>query len=560
MAKRHLPLCLKHAIKAGKTGIRPMRSILLFLAAMLAPFAAHPQTVVTSTITSPGPDAGAGNVSVSVYRNPERSDGGQIRLNYLRGFALISETRTIRIPAGETTIRFEGVADGILAVSAVVTGLPGGVVQKNRDAALLSPASLVDGSLGNRVRIRRTNPITGKMVEEDAVIRSGPGGRVVFQTAAGYEALRCSGLPEGLIFDGVPAGLSAKPTLSVTTRSDRATEAKVTLTYLATGFDWAANYVATINPDGKTLSLFAWLTLANSNGASFKDAQLLAIAGTLKKEGDYDALVEDAPPPQLNLTCFPLGSGKNGLPQPQPEPEGRMRMDLAPPPVMMTAPVTTMNAEKIVVTGSRIARQEDLGDLKLYRVPMRVTVAANGQKQVALLQKPSVAFKRIYEGGNQAGHVGKGPIPMILRFQNEEKDGLGVPLPSGGLAVFEESGARILLAGQDNLRDHAVKEKVEVRVQRSTAVQYQQTFLDVATLDYNKALAKGGPGGRFELRITNAKPYAIDVEWSFSSNESLQISALSAKLKRKDGDDTWFVRVPANGEAVLTYKLRRIKG
>jgi len=65
--------------------------------------------------------------------------------------------------------------------------------------------------------------------------------------------------------------------------------------------------------------------------------------------------------------------------------------------------------ENIVVTGQRMARaemaapvavmvadQEDLGDLKLYRVPEPVTVNAKGQKQVAMIVKPGAAFDRIY--------------------------------------------------------------------------------------------------------------------------------------------------------------------
>src|SRR3546814_9412789 len=127
------------------------------------------------------------------------------------------------------------------------------------NAALLSPAALLDGTLGNRVNIRRTHPATGKVTEEEAIIRSGPDNAVVLQTADGFEGLRCSGLPETLVYDSIPAGLSAKPTLSVTTRSPEATTADVTLTYLATGFDWAAYYVARVNDDGKTLDLFGWL-------------------------------------------------------------------------------------------------------------------------------------------------------------------------------------------------------------------------------------------------------------------------------------------------------------
>ncbi len=146
------------------------------LLSMLAISPAAAQPVATSL----APD----KVSVSVFRDPDRDEGGEISPNWLEGFALISETRTVDLPAGEATVRFEGVAEGMIAVSAIVTGLPGGVVQKNRDAALLSPASLLDGSLGNRVHIRRTDGATGKVTEEEAIIRSGPAGAVVLQTSA----------------------------------------------------------------------------------------------------------------------------------------------------------------------------------------------------------------------------------------------------------------------------------------------------------------------------------------------------------------------------------------
>src|SRR3546814_4397175 len=132
----------------------------------------------------------------------------------------------------------------MISVSAIVTGLPGGVVQKNRDAALLSPASLLDGSLGNRVHIRRTDGATGNVTEEEAIIRSGAAGAVVLQTPEGYEALRCTGIPETIVYDGVPEGLTAKPTLSVTTRNPAAQRATGTRNYLSQGFDSASNYVA----------------------------------------------------------------------------------------------------------------------------------------------------------------------------------------------------------------------------------------------------------------------------------------------------------------------------
>ena len=44
-------------------------------------------------------------------------------------------------------------AGGLIRETAIVTGLPQGVTEKNQDAWLLSPASLLDRSLGRRVHL-----------------------------------------------------------------------------------------------------------------------------------------------------------------------------------------------------------------------------------------------------------------------------------------------------------------------------------------------------------------------------------------------------------------------
>ncbi len=514
------------------------------VAPLLLIFAAAP-AAAQSVVTSAAPD----KVSVSVFRDPDRDEGGEIDRDWLNGFALISETRTIDLPAGDVRLRFEGVAEGMVAVSAIVTGLPGGVVQKNRDAALLSPASLLDGSLGNRVHLRRTDRASGKVTEEEAIIRSGPAGAVILQTPAGFEALRCTGLPESLIYDGVPAGLTAKPTLSVTTRSPAAQRATVTLTYLSTGFDWASNYVARVGSDGKTLDLFAWLTVANSNGESFSDANMSVLAGTLNITSDLDSLVEAPPQPQLNLRCFPTGSGRNGI-QPVPPPPP------APPPAaMMEAGMD------IVVTGQRVRREmlesttpvtvidtaklEDLGDLKLYRVPFPVTVAANGQKQVALLIKDRVPFETIYRTRiDPEDERFAESTEILLRMQNKEAARLGVPLPSGQVAVFERAHGRELLAGEGMMRDHAVGEKVDLVIGESNQVR-------VTVENY------APPGKREEdhrVVVTNANPFAVTFELGFEVYDTGKLAPRLRKLPRKDGLPTWTVRVPANESRTLDYR------
>ncbi|MGE4429946.1 MAG: DUF4139 domain-containing protein [Sphingobium sp.] len=479
--------------------------------------------------------------SVTVYRDGGR-DEGRFNLRWLRGYALISEKRRITLPAGDAVVRFEGVADGMIAVSAVVSGLPGGVEEKNRDARLLSPAALLDGSLGNRVHLRRTNPATGRVTETQAIVRSGPDNAVVLETPAGIEALRCSGLPETLVYDDVPDGLSAKPTFSVHTSSAQAGEAEVTLTYLATGFDWGASYVATLGEDGKTLDLFAWLTVANGNGARFDQAQLLAIAGEPNRTSDFDALVPRGDSPSLTLSCWPMDSTStrpNAPPPPPPPPPP------APMMVQMEASYAARSMDKITVTA--MARQEDLGDLKLYRVPMPVDILPNGQKQVAMAQRESVPVTRYYAGTIDPSDTDGLDIPLAitLRMQNREKDGLGLPLPAGGVAVMQRRGEEELLLATSTMADRAVGEKVEIDAGSSDQLRLAQEAVSVTDKER-----------RYRLIVTNALDRKAPVEILLPRLDGYDLGGASG-LQSRDEGKAWVVSVAPQGKAVLTIRYRR---
>jgi len=53
------------------------------------------------------------------------------------------------------------------------------------------------------------------------------------------------------------------------------------------------------------------------------------------------------------------------------------------------------SVQEVVVTGSRV-QQEQLGDLKLYRIPDRTTVAARQSKQVRLMDRERIPVSTVY--------------------------------------------------------------------------------------------------------------------------------------------------------------------
>jgi hypothetical protein len=375
-----------------------------------------------------------------------------------QGLGLIVERRTIDLPAGEAVIRFRGVATGIVPQSATLDGLPGAVVERNTDFDILSPGALLRKSVGETVTVVRTNPATGEAVQKRAVLRSGPDGAVV-EIDGRFEALTCSGLTERIIFDAMPEGLSDQPVLSVRTRAATAGRYTVTLAYLATGLQWSADYVAHLNPDGRTLSLEGWLTLANFGGTGFPDAPVQVVAGNLRRDQDETQPV-DPVEVAMNPGCWPTDTTTSG---PSVIPLSLAAPAPPPPPMMMAyrGAFEDGMVDEIVVTGMRVrmAKQGELGDYKIYTLPEPTTVAARQTKQVRFLDQPRVAYDRIYryrvDSSDDTDNARTAPT-LLLRARNDRRSGLGLALPGGSVSLMERQGDRDFFSGQARFEDRAI--------------------------------------------------------------------------------------------------------
>lgn len=474
-------------------------------------------------------------LAVTVYRAPHRHSGS-VDLDALQGFALVSETRAVHLPAGESRLRFEGVADGIEPVSAIVTGLKEGILEKNRDAALLSPSSLVAAARGQKLQLLRTNPKSGALEHRDATIVSDAGGGVIFRTAQGLEALRCSGLPETFNFENA-AGLSSRPTLSVRVRVSAPITAQVTLSYLARGFDWAADYTATLAADGKHMDLGAWVTLANGNGIGFPAAHTQVVAGRVNRvSGDVDPIDLGG---SLLAKCWPRGSTSDS-----PEILALQRVSPlgapgAPFALAQTAAAPQPRELKDAVTAAQRVTQERLGDLKLYRVPEPTTVASRQSKQVRLLDRSAIPVDSFY-GAELASADAPGPRPVSqwLRTKNNQANHLGLPLPSGRVAVFLQHGSERLLAHESDLRDLAIDEEVEIEMGSAPDVEV------AATHDH----------GAHRVDISNARPDAVRFELKLRLADGERIEDADRRMEIKNGLPMFRLRVAAHSTMTLHYR------
>lgn len=476
------------------------------------------------------------------------------------GLALIVETRTIDLPAGDAVIRFEGVSTGIVPQSVTIEGLPSAVLEQNADFDLLTPGSLLDKSIGDTVQVVRTNPGNGRQEVRTAVVRSGGAGAVL-EIDGKFEALSCSGLIQRVIFEDVPEGLSDQPTLSIRTRSDAPGRYTVTLAYLSTGLQWSTDYVARLSPDGRTLDLTGWLTLANFGGTSFPDAPVQVVAGDLQTTGrsvPVDPVVRRRSP-----GCWPQDTTTNGVNPDMKDTYEEFYPPVSPPPPPAPAPPAMRaraDADEVVVTGSRIARQEELGDYKIYTLPSPTTVAARQTKQVRFLERTAIPYDRVNR--QWIGSLWESPNEtetatprVVFRLRNTEAGGLGIALPGGNWSLRQiMPDGRSVLAGEAETRDLPVSLPLELergdasdvqirtrvtgdgeRTRRALTTQWREVEVVVSNL--------GGDAETVEL---------IPREFNQTGFRIVRESTPSAVTDA--GWPAWTLTVPPGESVTLTYR------
>jgi len=425
---------------------------------------------------------------------------------YNENLALVRDQRKVALDQGENHLAFVDVSAMIRPETALLTSpaTPLAILEQNFDFDLLTPAKLLEKSVGDKVRVVTTNPQTGAETVEEAIVLSTADG-VVLQVGD-----RIVTNPRGqIVFSGVPAGLRPRPTLVLDVDSGKAGTAPVELSYLTGGLGWRADYVAKLVADESTIDLNGLVTLTNTSGTTYRDAKLQLVAGD----------VNVVQPKMMQRTDM---------------------MAAAPPPA---APKMT---------------EEALFEYHLYSLDRPTTIAQNQTKQVALLSGSGIPVRKEYRFylsrayDYRSGDDQRVNATVLLVFDNNEASKLGMPLPKGIIRVYkDDSNGQALFVGEDEI-EHTPKNEV-VRLNLGQAF---DVTARARRTDYRKLRARNYEVA-FSVEIKNAKKQAITAtvlqaipgEWQVIEESVSHTSPNSSQAQ-------WAVPVPAEGKTVLTYRLR----
>jgi hypothetical protein len=285
------------------------------------------------------------------------------------------------------------------------------------------------------------------------------------------------------------------------------------------------------------MDLGAWVTLANGNGEGFPDAHTQVVAGRVNREDETVEPIDLGGP--IVARCWPQGTTSD-TPMILEVREATPLVNGLRNGVLVTAraQAADMNLEEVAISAVQVA-QEQLGDLKLYRVPETTTVASRQSKQVRLLDRGAIPVTAVY-GAELANSEGTQPASWLLRTKNTAANHLGLPLPSGHVAVFIEHEGERLLAHEADVRDRAVDEDVEIAMGDAPDVEVTAT-----KQDFNA----------YRVDIANARPAPIDFELTLNfGDDQVHLRKADRSAGTKNGHPIFRLRVAANSTLTLHYQ------
>ena len=159
-----------------------------------------------------------------------------------------------------------------------------------------------------------------------------------------------------------------------------------------------------------------------------------------------------------------------------------------------------------------------------------------------MLSKPAVKMLPVYRAEIRGENANSW---LVLRTRNVEQNGLGIALPSGKAAVFNQVDGQSLLVGESSIADKAVGEEVEFEMGASPAV---------ATIV--KAVKEKKRRTRYEAVVTNANPWPVSYEAEILMADGATLRSPGTRLEKKNGRPLWVTTVPANATAKLSYEVR----
>lgn len=206
--------------------------------------------------------------------------------------------------------------------------------------------------------------------------------------------------------------------------------------------------------------------------------------------------------------------------------------------------------ERRMFAASNVSQQETESPEKVfeyyrYSVDSPLTLEAGDRTMVGFMKSRQVDYRRYYEFEPSVSSA----VRSFLVLENEEERGLGLPLASGPIRIYEDNKDRTFL-GADSLSKLPKGSSAELELGKTFDLEGERTRMEHEKLDENhwrdrvRVTLKNGKNSTEEVRVIEKLPGSWEIKKS------------SRKYERIDSNRVLFeVEVPEERSVEVTYTV-----
>jgi hypothetical protein len=160
--------------------------------------------------------------------------------------------------------------------------------------------------------------------------------------------------------------------------------------------------------------------------------------------------------------------------------------------------------------------QESFSDYHLYTLGRKTTINNAETKQVSMLTGTGVPVRKrylvegqefYYRNGQHPGSPIKDVVQVFYQLKNEERGGLGMPMPAGVVRVYQaDSKGGTQFVGEDHINHTPKDEELNLKIGNAFDVTCERNQVDFAKIAPNVYELE------YEITLRNHKSAPITVE------------------------------------------------
>jgi hypothetical protein len=439
-------------------------------------------------------------ILVAVFLQLSAQNQKQVSVTvYNSNLGVVKDVRDMNINSGISKINLRDVAARIDPTSVKIK-LNGEVLEQNYQYDLVSLDKILKKYIDKNIQLIGENDdvIEGRLLSSygsQVVLENRGGGLVMLPNVNKYR-FSVESLPEGLI---------TKPTLVWTVNSNQSGNQEVEVTYQTSGMSWHAEYVALLNEDDTALDLNSWVSIDNNSGTTYKNAKLKVVAGDVGRVQQGRGMWDDQIMPEMAMAKSPDAF-----------------------------------------------QEKAFFEYHIYDLQRPTTIANNETKQISLFEAENVkSEKKYYYYSRNQGGTNTGKVSVIVEFDNEEENNLGVPMPMGKVRVYKSDGSSVEFVGEDMIDHTTKKETVKLKIGEAFDIVVEEVQTENRKIT-NKVYERS-----WSLTFKNRKEEKITIDLERYLANNWEVLSSSLEYEKKDAQNIKFkVPVNADGETVLKFKVR----